>query len=56
MSTFLRTIEFLSLSLWLGSDVFLSFVVAPGGATRCESHRSSRIAGTSRAACSTATI
>src|SRR6266705_465338 len=30
MSTFLRTIEFLSLSLWLGSDVFLSFVVAPG--------------------------
>jgi len=30
MSTFLRTMEFLSLSLWLGSDVFLSFVVAPG--------------------------
>jgi uncharacterized membrane protein len=30
MSTFLRTIEFLCLSLWLGSDVFLSFVVAPG--------------------------
>lgn len=30
MSTFLRVIEFLSLSLWLGSDVFLSFVVAPG--------------------------
>jgi uncharacterized membrane protein len=30
MSTVLRTIEFLSLSLWLGSDVFLSFVVAPG--------------------------
>src|SRR5438445_2446573 len=29
MSTFLRTIEFLGLSLWLGSDVFLSFVVAP---------------------------
>ena len=27
---FLRTIEFLGLSLWLGSDVFLSFVVAPG--------------------------
>ena len=26
----LRTIEFLSLSLWLGADVFLSFVVAPG--------------------------
>jgi uncharacterized membrane protein len=30
MSTWLRTIEFLGLSLWLGSDVFLSFVVAPG--------------------------
>jgi hypothetical protein len=30
MSTFLRTIEFLGLSLWLGSDMFLSFVVAPG--------------------------
>lgn len=30
MSTFLRVIEFLGLSLWLGSDVFLSFVVAPG--------------------------
>ena len=30
MSTFLRTIEFLCLSLGLGSDVFLSFVVAPG--------------------------
>ena len=30
MSTFLRTIEFLGLSLWLGSDVFLSFVMAPG--------------------------
>jgi len=30
MSTFLRTVEFLELSLWLGSDVFLSFVVAPG--------------------------
>ena len=30
MSTLLRTIEFLGLSLWLGSDVFLSFVVAPG--------------------------
>ena len=29
MSTFLRTIEFLCLGLWLGSDVFLSFVVAP---------------------------
>ena len=30
MSTLLRTIEFLGLSVWLGSDVFLSFVVAPG--------------------------
>jgi hypothetical protein len=30
MTTFLRTQEFLSLELWLGSDVFLSFVVAPG--------------------------
>jgi hypothetical protein len=30
MSTFLRAIEFLGLSLWLGSDVFLSFVMAPG--------------------------
>lgn len=30
MTIFLRTIEFLGLSLWLGSDVFLSFVVAPG--------------------------
>lgn len=30
MSPILRTIEFLCLSLWLGSDVFLSFVVAPG--------------------------
>ena len=30
MSTLLRTIEFLCVSLWLGSDVFLSFVVAPG--------------------------
>src|ERR1700716_2939842 len=30
MSTALRTIEFLCLGLWLGSDVFLSFVVAPG--------------------------
>ena len=26
----LRTIEFLCLSLWLGSETFLSFVVAPG--------------------------
>jgi len=30
MTTFFRTIEFLSLSLWLGGDAFLSFVVAPG--------------------------
>src|SRR5258705_2363921 len=30
MSPFLRTIEFLCLGLWLGSDVFRSFVVAPG--------------------------
>jgi uncharacterized protein DUF4149 len=30
MQSLLRTIEFLGLGLWLGSDVFLSFVVAPG--------------------------
>jgi hypothetical protein len=30
MTTFSRSLEFLSLGLWLGSDVFLSFVVAPG--------------------------
>jgi hypothetical protein len=30
MTPLLRTIEFLALGLWLGSDVFLSFVVAPG--------------------------
>src|SRR5208283_1803199 len=30
MSNLLHTIEFLSLSLWLGADAFLSFVVAPG--------------------------
>jgi len=30
MQTVLRSIEFLSLSLWLGADAFLSFVVAPG--------------------------
>jgi len=30
MQTFLRSLEFLSLSLWLGSDAFLGFVVAPG--------------------------
>jgi uncharacterized membrane protein len=29
MSSILRTLEFLALGLWLGSDVFLSFVVAP---------------------------
>jgi Domain of unknown function (DUF4149) len=30
MSTFLRTVEFLSLSVWLGSDAFTSLVMAPG--------------------------
>src|SRR6266446_737414 len=30
MSTFLRTIEFLGLSLWLGSDVFLCVVLMIG--------------------------
>jgi len=30
MANFLRTVESLALSLWLGADVFLSFVVAPG--------------------------
>jgi hypothetical protein len=30
MLTLLRTVQFLCLGLWLGSDVFLSFVVAPG--------------------------
>jgi len=30
MSTLLRVAEFLSLSVWLGSVVFLSFAVAPG--------------------------
>src|ERR1700741_184811 len=30
MFTVLRALEFLSLSIWLGSDLFLSFVVAPG--------------------------
>jgi hypothetical protein len=30
MTTFFRTIEFLSLGLWLGANAFLSFVVAPG--------------------------
>src|SRR5260370_8250607 len=33
MGQFLRAIEFLSLSLWLGGDAFLSFVVAPGAFT-----------------------
>jgi uncharacterized membrane protein len=33
MPTILRWIEFLSLSLWLGADAFLSFVVAPGAFT-----------------------
>src|SRR5258708_21158159 len=33
MTTFLRTIELLSLSLWLGGDAVLSFVVAPGAFT-----------------------
>jgi uncharacterized membrane protein len=27
---FLRTMEFLSLGLWLGSDVFVSLILAPG--------------------------
>ena len=30
MTNFLRTLEFLTMGLWLGSDVFLSFIVAPG--------------------------
>jgi len=30
MHTILRSIEFLTLSLWLGAGAFLSFVVAPG--------------------------
>jgi len=30
MQGLLRTIEFLGLSLWLGSDALMSFVVAPG--------------------------
>jgi ABC-type transport system involved in multi-copper enzyme maturation permease subunit len=30
MATVLRAIEFLTVGLWLGADVFLSFVVAPG--------------------------
>src|SRR5256885_2588726 len=30
MSNIFRWLEFLGLSVWLGSDIFLSFVVAPG--------------------------
>ena len=30
MNNILRALEFLGLSVWLGSDIFLSFVVAPG--------------------------
>jgi len=30
MQTLLRTLEFFCLSLWVGADAFLSFVVAPG--------------------------
>jgi uncharacterized membrane protein len=30
MQTILRSIEFLALGIWLGADLFLSFVVAPG--------------------------
>jgi hypothetical protein len=30
MTTFLRTLEFLSLGLWLGSHTFVSLVLAPG--------------------------
>jgi hypothetical protein len=30
MFNIFRTLEFLGLSVWLGSDIFLSFVVAPG--------------------------
>lgn len=30
MSNLLRSVEFLCIAVWLGSDVFLSFVVAPG--------------------------
>jgi uncharacterized membrane protein len=37
MQTILRTIEFLSLGLWLGADAFLSFVVAPGAFAILES-------------------
>jgi uncharacterized membrane protein len=37
MQTIFRTMEFLSLSLWLGGEAFLSFVVAPGAFTILES-------------------
>ncbi len=30
MTSVLRSLEFLALGVWLGSDMFLSFVVAPG--------------------------
>ena len=30
MPTFLRTVEFLGLALWLGSDIFVSLILAPG--------------------------
>jgi hypothetical protein len=30
MTSILRTVEFLAVGVWLGSDVFLSFVLAPG--------------------------
>jgi uncharacterized membrane protein len=30
MANLFRALQFLGLSIWLGSDVFLSFVVAPG--------------------------
>src|SRR5262249_1462974 len=30
MVNLFRALEFLGLSVWLGSDIFLSFVVAPG--------------------------
>jgi len=29
MPTFLRTVEFLGLALWLGSDIFVSLILAP---------------------------
>ena len=36
--TILRWLEFLALSIWLGSDIFLSFVVAPGAFSVLASH------------------